>query len=87
MLAVCPGLTDTPFFELAGGGAATAASGPLAQAFTRTPQQVVGHTIRALSGHKSSFVDGTANAVVIRGLNRLLPRRLVVALAGRLIHG
>ena len=37
--------------------------------------------------HKSSFVDGTANAVVIRGLNRLLPRRLVVALAGRLIHG
>ncbi|MCB0945862.1 MAG: oxidoreductase, partial [Mycobacterium sp.] len=66
---------------------ATAASGPLAQAFTRTPQQVVGHTIRALSGHKSSFVDGTANAVVIRGLNRLLPRRLVVALAGRLIHG
>lgn len=87
VLAVCPGLTDTPFFELAGGGAATAASGPLAQAFTRTPQQVVGHTIRALSGHKSSFVDGAANAVVIRGLNRLLPRRLVVALAGRLIHG
>ena len=72
--------------ELAGEGA-TAASGPLAQAFTRTPQQVVGHTIRALSGHKSSFVDGTANAVVIRRLNRLLPRRLVVALAGRLIHG
>ena len=87
VLAVCPGLTDTPFFELAGPAAATAAAGSAAQTFTRTPQQVVGHTIRALSGRKPSFVDGTANAVVIRGLNRVLPRRLVIAIAGRLIHG
>jgi short-subunit dehydrogenase len=87
VLAVCPGLTDTPFFELAGGAAATAASGTAARTFTRTPQQVVAHTIRALSGRKPSFVDGLANAVVIRGLNRVLPRRLVIAVSGRLIGG
>jgi short-subunit dehydrogenase len=87
VLAVCPGLTDTPFFELAGGAAATAAAGTAAQTFTRTPQQVVAHTIRALSGHKPSFVDGLANAVVIRGLNRVLPRRLVIAVSGRLMVG
>ena len=47
VLAVCPGLTDTPFFELAGEAAASAASGSAALAFTRTPQQVVDHTMRA----------------------------------------
>ena len=66
VLAVCPGLTDTPFFELAGEAAAAAASGSAATAFTRTPQQVVDHTMRALSGRKPSFVDGVANAAVAR---------------------
>ncbi len=64
VLAVCPGLTDTPFFELAGGAAATAASGTAARTFTRTPAQVVEHTLRELSGSKPSFVDGIANAFV-----------------------
>ena len=87
VLAVCPGLTDTPFFELAGEGAAVAASGVAAKAFTRTPEQVVDHTIRALSDRKPSFVDGIANAFVARGLNRVLPKRLVVAISGRLLCG
>ena len=87
VLAVCPGLTDTPFFELAGGAAAGAASGSLALAFTRTPQQVVDHTIRALSGSKPSFVDGMANAFVARVVTRALPRRMVIAVAGRLVGG
>lgn len=87
VVAVCPGLTDTPFFELAGGAAATAASGRAARAFTRTPQQVVAHTLAELSGGKPSFVDGRANAVVIRGLNRVLPRRAVIAISRRLMAG
>ena len=85
VLAVCPGLTDTPFFELAGEAAANAVSGTAARTVIRTPQQVVAHTIRALPGHKPSFVDGLVNALVFRGLNRVLPRRLVIAVSGRLI--
>lgn len=85
VLAVCPGLTDTPFFELAGEAAANAASVSAAQVFTRTPQQVVEHTIRALAGGKPSFVDGVANAFVARVVTRVLPKRLVVAVSGRLL--
>jgi short-subunit dehydrogenase len=85
IVAVCPGLTDTPFFELAGEAAANAVSGTAVRTFIRTPQQVVAHTIRALSGHKPSFVDGFVNAVVFRGLNRVFPRRLVIAVSGRLM--
>lgn len=87
VLAVCPGLTDTPFFELAGEAAASAAAGSAARAFTRSPQDVVAHTMRALSGRKPSFVDGIANAFVARVLNRVLPKRLVIAISGRLVGG
>ena len=87
VLAVCPGLTDTPFFELAGEAAAGAASGSAARAFTRTPQQVVEHTMRALSSGKPSFVDGIANAFVARVVTRVLPKRMVIALSGRLLNG
>ncbi len=87
VFAVCPGLTDTPFFELAGEAAAGAASGSAARAFTRTPQQVVEHTMRALSSGKPSFVDGIANAFVARVITRLLPKRMVIALSGRLLSG
>jgi short-subunit dehydrogenase len=87
VLAVCPGLTDTPFFELAGDAAATAASGSAALAVTRSPRQVVDNTMRALAGDKPSFVDGAAGAFVSRVLIRVLPRRLVIAVSGRLVGG
>lgn len=87
VLAVCPGLTDTAFFEAAGDAAVDAASGSFAVRFTRTPQQVVDHTMRALSGRKPSFVDGAANAFAARVLTRVLPRRLVIAVSGRLVGG
>jgi short-subunit dehydrogenase len=87
VLAVCPGLTDTPFFELAGEAAAGAAAGTAARAFTRTPEQVVAHTLRVMSGEKPSFVDGIANAFVARVVNRALPRRAAIAVSGRLLRG
>lgn len=87
VLAVCPGLTDTPFFELAGDAAVKAASGSAAVMFTRTPEQVVASTMRALAGQKPSFVDGAANALVSRGFTKLVPRRLMIALSGWLIKG
>ncbi|GLP77827.1 dehydrogenase [Mycobacterium antarcticum] len=87
VLAVCPGLTDTPFFELAGDAAATAASGAAATAVTRSPQQVVDATMRALAGRKPSFVDGAANAFVARVVTRVLPRRASIAVTGWLVDG
>jgi hypothetical protein len=43
--------------------------------------------MRALSGRKPSFVDGVANAFVARVVTRLLPKRMVIALSGRLLRG
>ena len=87
VLAVCPGLTDTSFFEVAGDAAVKAASGMAAVRFTRTPEQVVSNTMRVLSGRKPSFVDGAANALVWRGFTKIVPRRLMIALSGWLIEG
>jgi short-subunit dehydrogenase len=85
VFAVCPGLTDTPFFGLAGDAAASAASSSAARALTRTPQQVVDATMRALSGRTPSFVDGAANAFVARVLIRMMPRRMAIAVFGRMV--
>lgn len=87
VLAVCPGMTDTPFFESAGGAAVEAASLADTLRVTRTPKQVVDSTMRALPGRKSSVVDGVLNAVVWRGLTRLVPRRLMLAVSGYLVEG
>ena len=87
VLAVCPGLTDTSFFKVAGDAAVKAASGMAAVRFTRTPEQVVSNTMRVLSGRKPSFVDGAANALVWRGFTKVVLRRLMIALSGWLIEG
>ena len=64
-----------------------AASGSAAEMFTRTPEQVVDNTMRALSGRKPSFVDGAVNAVVWRGLTRFVPTRVMLAVSGYLVEG
>ena len=87
VLAVCPGMTDTAFFELAGDAAVRGAARSAALGLTRTPQQVVDATMRALSGRKPSFVDGVANAFVARLLTRVLPGRAAIAVSGRLVGG
>lgn len=87
VLAVCPGMTDTAFFELAGDAAVRGAARSAALGLTRTPQQVVDATMRALSGRKPSFVDGVANAFVARLLIRVLPGRAAIAVSGRLVGG
>jgi hypothetical protein len=87
VLAVCPGMTDTPFFEAAGEGAVVGASRSAALGLTRTPQQVVDSTMRALAGRKPSIVDGAVNALVARVLVRLLPRRSLIAVCERVVGG
>lgn len=74
-LAVCPGATDTPFFEVAGEDAAVGRK--------RTPEQVVRATLSALERDRPSVVDGTSNALLARVVTRLLPERAVIAVAER----
>ncbi|OJF10527.1 SDR family NAD(P)-dependent oxidoreductase [Couchioplanes caeruleus] len=75
VLAICPGPTETPFFDVAGEDAAVGKK--------RTPQQVVATTLSALEKSRPSRVDGLANAVLAVA-TRWAPRRLVISIAGRL---
>ncbi len=78
VLAVCPGATDTPFFEIAG---ESAAAGNM-----RTPEQVVDTAMSAIRGNKPSVVDGRLNSFVARVAVKLLPEKLVIAVAGRAVR-
>jgi len=74
VLALCPGATDTPFFDVAGEDAVVGRR--------RTSEQVVATALRGLRRGRPSIVDGAGNALVAR-LPRLLPRRAVLAIAER----
>ncbi|MEU6581114.1 SDR family oxidoreductase [Nocardia sp. NPDC046763] len=77
-LAVCPGATDTEFFDVAGEAASVGSR--------QTPQQVVATALRALDRRNPppSIVSGTANAVS-SGLPRILPRRTTIRVTRRLV--
>jgi short-subunit dehydrogenase len=79
VLAVCPGPTATEFFDVAGEAAAVGRK--------RTAKQVVDSTMRELAGSKPSFVDGLTNSFVAHVLTRGAPRRLLIAVGGRLMGG
>lgn len=71
-IAVCPGPTDTAFFEAAGDDAVMTRR--------RTPEQVVQTTFAALKANRPYVVDGAANAFLAMAA-RLAPTRLALRLA------
>lgn len=75
VLTVCPGPVDTPFFDVL--GSRDAAIGQ-----QLAPEQVVEHALRALERGRTVVVPGWRNALTAHA-SRLLPRRLVLALAER----
>ncbi|WP_447587385.1 SDR family NAD(P)-dependent oxidoreductase [Microbacterium lacticum] len=77
VLALCPGATDTAFFDTAGDAAAVGNR--------RTPDQVVDTALRALRRGTPSVVDGGGNAVV-SWLAPRLPERLAISLAERSVR-
>lgn len=77
VLALCPGATDTAFFESAGEAAAVGRR--------RTPEQVVATGLRALEQGRAVVIDGQSNALLAQ-LPRLFPRRLVARIAGRSVR-
>ncbi|MFD0695771.1 SDR family NAD(P)-dependent oxidoreductase [Paenibacillus sp. GCM10027628] len=72
VLALCPGPTDTNFFQSAK---------DVETAKKRTPEQVVDTAMKALKRNKSYVIDGTNNYFTAL-LGRILPRKTVVQLFG-----
>jgi short-subunit dehydrogenase len=75
VLALCPGPTATEFF----GTDVSAPKGPI-----RTVRDVVETGLRAFDRNDPVVIDGAANQLLI-GSSRLLPRRWVTYLAGRIM--
>ena len=77
VLALCPGATETPFFDNAGEAASIGRR--------RTPEHVVATGLRALERGRSVVIDGYSNALLAQ-MSRLAPQRLVARIAGRMVH-
>lgn len=77
VLALCPGATDTAFFDTAGEAASVGTR--------RAPDQVVDTALRALRRGKPSVVDGRGNAFVSMIAPRL-PERVALTLAERSVR-
>jgi short-subunit dehydrogenase len=78
VMALCPGATETPFFNVV--GAEEASFGR-----RRTPEQVVATALCGLAQGRPSIVDGQANAVLAR-FQRFLPHRVVLTIAERSVR-
>ncbi|GAC66495.1 SDR family NAD(P)-dependent oxidoreductase [Gordonia soli] len=77
VLALCPGPTDTEFFEIVGTDDAAVGA-------RRTAAQVVETALRGLDRGAPSVVDGLANRISAVS-SRFAPRRVVLAIAARAV--
>ncbi|HET9787369.1 MAG TPA: SDR family oxidoreductase [Pyrinomonadaceae bacterium] len=78
VMALCPGVTETNFFE-----AAKIQKPPLRGA--QTPEDVVETALRGLSRGKSHIVSGWTNLLMIES-ERLVPRSFVARITGRVLR-
>ena len=78
VMALCPGVTDTNFFEAARG------QKPPARV-AQTPEDVVETALSGLGRHKGHIVSGWTNRLMIEA-ERLAPRSLIVRVAGRMMR-
>ena len=78
VIALCPGVTDTNFFEAARGRK------PPARA-SQTPEEVVDAALRGLDRGKSHIISGWTNFLVTQS-ERITPRSLVIRIAGRMMR-
>jgi len=79
VMALCPGVTETNFFEAARG------EKPPARA-SQTPEEVVDTALRGLARGRSHIISGWINRVMTES-ERLAPRSLVTRMAGRMMRG
>ena len=78
VMALCPGVTETNFFEAAG------IDRPPMRTI-QTPEEVVETTLRALTRKKSLVISGWANWFVVEA-ERFLPRSAVTKVAGNALR-
>ena len=78
VMALCPGVTDTHFFE------ASRMKRPPART-SQTPEQVVDVALRALARGKSSVISGWTNLFMMES-ERVLPRSLVLKTMGAIMR-
>ncbi len=78
VLALCPGVTETNFFEVA------RSEKPPARV-AQTPEDVVETALRALARGKSHVVSGWTNRAMVEA-ERLAPRNLITRVAGRMMR-
>lgn len=78
VMALCPGATDTNFFE------ASKMQRPPARP-SQTPEQVVDVAMRALARGKSSVISGWTNFFMVE-TQRAVPRTLVLRAAGAVLR-
>ena len=74
VMALCPGVTETNFFD------AAKIQKPPARV-VQTPEAVVDTALRALARGKSSVISGWSNFMMVES-ERLVPRSLVLRVAG-----
>jgi short-subunit dehydrogenase len=78
VMALCPGLTATDFWHVAG-------KWQDRLAFMATPDRVVMAALRAFDHRRASFIPGLLTKIVAFAASRLAPRRLVARIAGWVI--
>ena len=78
VMALCPGVTDTNFFE------ASRMQRPPARV-SQTADDVVDVALRALARGKSSVISGWTNLFMVE-TERLVPRSLVLRIAGSMLR-
>lgn len=78
VMALCPGVTDTNFFEAARGHKPPAR-------VSQTPEDVVETALRGIAHGKSHIISGWTNRAMMEA-ERLAPRSLVTRMAGRMMR-
>jgi uncharacterized protein len=78
VMALCPGVTDTNFFEAARGQKPPART-------SQSPEDVVDTALRGLARGQSHVISGWTNFLMTQS-ERLAPRSLVIRLAGRMMR-
>jgi uncharacterized protein len=78
ILALCPGATDTPFFDRVGTDDASVGS-------RQTPQQVVQVALKALDRGRPSVVSGRRNAALAK-TPRIVTRRATIRITERTLR-
>ena len=78
VMALCPGVTETNFFEAAHG------QKPPARV-AQTPEEVVDTALRGLAQNRSHIISGWTNYFMTQS-ERLVPRSLITRVAGRMMR-